>query len=353
MRFGKIRIENNELRFSRRVKSYVVPCEDIRWAYRRKEESNGKICCGTATFTTNSVIILTKMEKRYQFEMTEEEAIACLTLLKECNENLIVGFPRGGPLPLTSVFNTRDLGGIKTDDGRHILPYQLLRSGELYHLSPQDQELLREEYHLKTILDFRTEAERADKPDTDITGTCYIENPILEEETLGITHGQGVTDMLLNMDSDPEETMIRMYQQLVIGSYSKNQYAKFFQYLLENGEGTAILWHCSAGKDRAGVATMLLLMALGVPRGTIMDDYMRTNICLKKDVEYLTRLLASRKVPDKKIECARVMLSAKECYLQSALNTIQAEYGSMERYLRRAMCLTPRHLERLKKRYLV
>lgn len=353
MKFGKIRVENNELRFSRRVKSYVVPCGDIIWAYRRKEESNGKLCCGTATFETNSVVVLTKMEKRYQFEMTEDEAKACLKFLKECNKNLIIGFPKGGPLPLTSVFNTRDLGGIKTDDGRHILPYQLLRSGELYHLSQQDQELLTGEYHLKTILDFRTDAERTDKPDALIEGVLYIDNPILEEETLGITHGQGVTDMLMNMEADPEENMIRMYQQLVTGDHSRNQYAKFFQYLLENDAGTSILWHCSAGKDRVGVATMLLLSALGVPRGTIMDDYMRTNICLKKDVEYLTRLLASKNVPDEKIESARVMLSAKECYLQSALNTIQAEYGSMERYLRRAMCLTPRHLERLKKRYLV
>ena len=70
-------------------------------------------------------------------------------------------------------------------------------------------------------------------------------------------------------------------------------------------------------------------------------------------MEYLCRLMESKHVPESAIEKMRAVMSAKECYLQSAINTIEAEYGSMEHYLRRAMCLTAANLTKLKKRSLV
>ncbi len=353
MRFGKIRVENKELRFSRMMKSYQIPCEEIKWAYRRKEDANGRMCCGTATFTMNFVIILTKGRKRYQFEMTEEEAKACLLYLKESSPNMIIGFPRGGALPLNSVFNTRDLGGIKAEDGRHILPRQLLRSGDLYHLSESDVRFLEEECHLSTVLDFRTEAERRQKPDTVMDKVTYINHPILEEETLGISRESGLEEMIINMNGDPENYMMTMYQQLVLNSRCKSQYAEFFHYLINQEKDRAILWHCSAGKDRAGVASMLLLAALGVPRGAILDDYMRTNTCLYKELEYTMRYMEAKGCLEAVLNRMRTMLSAKECYLQSAMDTIQMEYGSMERYLRQEMYLSARKLNQLKDRYLV
>ncbi len=352
MRFGKIRVENNELKFSRMMKSYQIPCSEIKWAYRRKEDSNGKMCCGVVTFTVNFVIILTKSQKRYQFEMTEEEAKSCLLYLKECSPDVIIGFPKGGALPLKSVFNTRDLGGLKTDDGRYILPRQLLRSGDLYHLSESDVHFLREEYHLGTVIDLRTEAEKGQKPDTRIEGVTYIEHPILAEKALGISREMSLEEMVMSMTKDPESYMMTMYQQLVMDSHCKSQYSEFFQYLIRQEEDQAVLWHCSAGKDRAGVATMLLLAALGVPRGAILDDYMRTNTCLYKELEYMARYMESKGCSEDAVNSMKIMLSARECYLQSAMSTILSEYGSMERYLRQEMHLTARKLTLLKDRYL-
>lgn len=345
MRFGKIKIENGEVRFSKMVKSCLIPCKDIRWAYyvtdSREETDNA------------SVMILTKMQKRYQFEMTKAEAASCIASLKEQHKNLILGCPKGNPLPLKSVFNTRDLGGMLTNDGRSILPYQLIRSGELYHLSAEDASILQKEYHLATVLDFRTEEEKSQKPDTVIEGVTYVKNPIFEESMLGITREMSPMDMLLHLGENPDVYMMNLYQKIVLDRNAQYYYARFFQHLIDNDEGHAILWHCSVGKDRVGIATMLLLYALGVPRGEIMDDYMRTNTCQSKDMEYLCRLMESRDVPENTIEKFKAVMSAKECYLQSAINTIEAEYGSMEQYLRHAMCLTASNLSKLKKRYLV
>lgn len=354
MKFGKIRVEENQLKFMRMMKSCIVPCEDIRWAYRRREDVNGKLCCGVATFTTNFVIVLTRMGKRYQFEMTEDEAKVCLKYLKECNPDLIVGFPKGGTLETDSVFNTRDLGGFRTEDGQHILPYQLLRSGELYHLSENDSQLLTQEYKLGTVVDFRTETEKAAKPDMEMEQVLYIDNPILEADTLGITQEKAPMDMIhLLEEINPETYMIGLYQKMVMERESQNQFAKFLQYVVNQPEDKSILWHCSLGKDRVGVATMLVLSALGIPKGTIIDDYMNTNTCLKQEQDYLVRMLSSKKVSDKVIDKLQVLYSAREAFIQSAYSTMLSEYGTMERYLRRAVCLSAGNVKKLKNRYLV
>ena len=90
-------------------------------------------------------------------------------------------------IELEGLVNTRDLGGFETVDGRKIRPGRLIRSGELYDATSEDIKKLTQQYHLKTIVDFRTETERAGRPDPDIEGVRYIFNPILNEETMGIT----------------------------------------------------------------------------------------------------------------------------------------------------------------------
>lgn len=55
------------------------------------------------------------------------------------------------------LYNTRDLGGIETTDGRRIRPHRLIRSGQLSGMTERDARVLAEEYELKTVVDFRTE----------------------------------------------------------------------------------------------------------------------------------------------------------------------------------------------------
>lgn len=353
MRFGKIRIDEHELKYNRMMKTYVIPCRDIKWAYRRVEDSSARMCCGVYSFSTNYIRIMTNTKKVYQFEMPEDEAKACLIYLKERNPKLIVGFPKGAPLSLNSVFNTRDLGGLKAGENKVILPYQLIRSGDLYHLSAEDVKKLKEEYRLHTVIDFRTELERNQKPDTVIEGVNYVKIPVLMEETLGISREKNPMELFQELGENPEAYMMSMYQKLVLSEESQKQYAEFFRILLDMPEDCSVLWHCTAGKDRAGVAAMLLLFALGVARGAVLDDYMRTNICLHEELEYLEHLMEAKGVSQEKIEHVKVVLSARESYLQTAMNTIKSEYGSMERYLGRALGLTPSAIKKLKERYLV
>ncbi len=345
MKYGKICIEENHLIFTKRMLMNRLPCEDILWAYRRVEETGGD--------TAYSVVVRTRRGKSYKFDMAEKEARLCLQELKKCNPWMAMGFPKGGRLPLQSLPNTRDLGALKAQDGRQILPYRLLRSGELYHVSSEDVRLLKEEYRLRTILDFRTEAERIRKPDTQIEGVCYLENPILDEALMGITWEEDVLKRLEDFRGNVEKYMEKVYRALILDTYSTSQYAKFFQYLLKQEEG-AILWHCTAGKDRVGVGTALLLHVLGIPRDAIFEDYLRTNQYLEQETEYLLQLLESRLPKGYGVEeSIRLLMRVEESYLAGVFRSIDESCGSMENFLKKKICLPPKAQEALRNKYLV
>lgn len=350
MKYGKIRIEDGNLLFTKHMMLNSLPCRDILWAYMRREGADGG---AQKQLIVNYLVIVTRRRKRYKFDMTEREVQDCIQLLCALNPYMAVGFPKGGKLPLRSLSNTRDLGALVTEDGRHIIPRKLLRSGNLYHMSIADQDTLLNEYRLSTVIDLRTGMERAEKPDPEMECVQYLHIPILEEETMGVSKESGSMDMLLNFQGDPDEYMRAQYAGLVQDKYSVKQYARFLDRLMHQGDG-AVLWHCTAGKDRAGVATALLLCVLGVPRDVILEDYMKTNVFLENELEYMIRYLESKVIVDAKVmERIRILYRVKEDYLEIMFDTIEENYGSVEKFLRRALYMTPKAIDALRDKYLI
>ena len=350
MKYGKIRIEDGNFIFTKHMMTNYLPCKDILWAYRRKEGIEGGV---QKQISTSFLVIITRRKKRYQFDMTDREIQNCIQLLRALNPTIVTGFPKGSRIQLQSLPNTRDLGALVTEDGRHILPKRLLRSGNLYHMSIVDQDMLLNEYHLTTVVDFRTRMECLEKPDTVMQGVEYHELPIIEDETLGITRMGSFEEMFRNFREVPDEFMLKQYASLVHDEYSVKQYARFLDVVLHQDEG-AVLWHCSAGKDRAGIGTVLLLCALGVSKKTIYEDFMKTNLYLDKEMEYMIRFLETKMIVDNQtMDKIRLLYKVKEEYLDIVFRTIRNDYGSMEMFMKKALYMTPKMLEALRKKYLV
>ena len=348
MRYGKIRIEDGNFIFSKHMMMNYLPCKDILWAYKRKEGVEGGV---QKQYSTSSLVIITRRRKKYQFEMTDREIQNCIQLLKALNPEIVTGFPQGSRIPLQSLPNTRDLGAIQTEDGRHILPKRLLRSGSLYHIS--DQDTLLNEYHLSTVIDFRTRMECLERPDTIIEGVQYHDMPIVDEEILGITRSGTPTELLEAFREAPEDFMLKQYESLVHDDYSVKQYARFLDVLLHQEEG-AVLWHCNAGKDRTSVGTALLLCALGVSRKTIYEDFMKTNMYLDKEREYMIRFLETKMIVDNPVmDKISLFYRVKEEYLDVVFETIERDYGSLDRFMKKALYMNPKNIELLRKKYLV
>ncbi len=262
-------------------------------------------------------------------------------------------------IPLQGLPNTRDLGGFETMDGRRIRPHRLLRSGQLADMTEADREKLLNEYELRTVVDLRTERERREFPDPEMEGVAYYENPILEELAVGLTREKGAfADMLsllsrqLEQGTDAvEEYMTGLYRDFVKNPFARGQYRSFFQILLKQEEG-AVLWHCSAGKDRAGIGCVLVLWALGVPEPAIRADYLKVNEFAAAAVEKQLAALDGQIGDPALKDCLRGLMQVRESYLDGVLNEIREESGSMERFLEQEMGLDDKARERLCALYL-
>ena len=350
MKFGKIKIEEGNLLFTKRMLMNTIPCREILWAYMRREVVDSG---SYRQLTMNYLVVVTRRRKSYKFDMTEKEAYDCIQTLKIWNPDISVGFPKGGRIALQSLPNTRDLGALETADGRHILPGRLLRSGNLYHISLEDQRVLKEEYHLSTVIDLRSDRERARRPDTVMEHVTYHCLPLSDEETLGLWENADDIERIIHYDGDVEIYMEKQYETLIKDQFSVKHFARFTDILLHHEEGAA-LWHCNIGKDRAGVATAIFLAILGVPREVIKEDFKKSNIYMESDMEYMIRFLEARTIVDNRVmQNIRAIFCVKENYLDIVFEAIEKYYGDFDSFVKKALYMKPRTLEMLHDKYLV
>jgi protein-tyrosine phosphatase len=121
---------------------------------------------------------------------------------------------------------------------------------------------------------------------------------------------------------------------------------------LAEPEHVPALVHCNGGKDRTGFAVMLALIALGVPRATIVRDYLLTNHCTRWTTRrrvWLVFLASRLRVRPSEM---RALLEAREPYLDAAFDMMEARHGSTEGYLRDAIGVTDELRARLRALYL-
>ena len=253
--------------------------------------------------------------------------------------------------------NTRDLFGMQTKDGGRIKPGKLFRSGHLFGASEADCADLAD--RLSMIIDFRTEVECAEKPNPVIGQTEYLHLPVLRSLTAGITkEDSAVRKAAHDWSQDPKgamQYMTRMYTQFVTDDYAVAQYARFAKELEKERDGV-VLWHCTAGKDRAGFAAVIIQEILGVPREDIFEDYLLTNECLKDEVEHISRRI------EKKIseysgssvskEALWLLFSAQKDYLEALYRKVDELYGDFDTFLQKGLNVDPAMREHLREMYL-
>ncbi len=257
-------------------------------------------------------------------------------------------------IKLQKLVNVRDLGGIRTEDGRTIKEKRLIRSETLFKASQKDIDKLTKEYNLRTVVDFRTVLEAEQKPDPEIKGVTNIFNPIIDESVMGITRETislfDIPKRYVGMTIEPMLYMQNMYRDIAFGDLAKKNYANFFRILLQQEEGST-LWHCSAGKDRVGIGTMLLLSALGVARETIIEDYLMTSYYFRHENRKL-ELLIHLGVRDKKVrDYIFFLMDVKREFIEAVFDEIE-KFGGMDKYLEEVMGLTPEKREKLRNMYL-
>lgn len=223
-------------------------------------------------------------------------------------------------LPMTGGYNFRDLGGFKTTDGRYVKWGKILRSDDLYHLTGSDLNYLAS-LPLISVVDFRAESEVTLAPDTlPATTTGYYPYAITPGN---LTASADLSSLSSNRG---DSVMMEINVMLVSDTVSIKRYRDYFA-LLQNEKDIPLLFHCSAGKDRTGMAAALTLFALGVDEETIMSDYLSSNVYLgDKYGEYVAKYPALKSLFEVRSE-----------YIQAGIGWIKNEYGTVANYLEQVL----------------
>ena len=255
---------------------------------------------------------------------------------------------------LNGTQNTRTLSNLINKECRHIKEDLLIRSDALNKIDLDDQKTLVEDYKLKRIFDLRTDAEIYGKPDVVMDGVQHIHNPILGSDKIGISKKGEKEDFdafvaLLHKNGveSSRNYMLRTYTTLVELDFACKGYSKFLKELLNPVDG-ASLWHCSAGKDRAGFATILVLYLLDFDFEVIVEDYLATNLFYKNNVERLTK-----KYGDEFLPILNSLFGVEKAYIDKLIETCEKLYGGFDKYIKEILNFSEEEKEKLKEIYLI
>lgn len=254
---------------------------------------------------------------------------------------------------VTSGRNFRELGGYKTLSGKKVKMHKLLRTGNLADLSPFDLAFLKD-YGVKKIIDFRSQAEVDKQPDRVPEGADYEFNPVFSEDLTNSS--KSINDLEAQSREDADfgfDHMLYAYEDMIESDSAKKAYRKFFDELLANDQDDeALIFHCTAGKDRTGFGALLVLTALGVPLQTIKKDYLLTNITTKDFIDGMVERERKQGKNENTLQSIRDIQSVHPEYIDHAIKVMTDDYGSINNYLREVIGLSGADIMKLRQIYL-
>ena len=245
--------------------------------------------------------------------------------------------------------NFRELGGYLADEGKHVRWGQIYRGIPTGKLTGEADRRLLDSLGLRLILDLRSSGEAKKEPDYVPDGARLVQIcGLCAEDGAEIAFAPGDIEKLMQTAEEGESISQRLYRRMLTG----NKAFKELFRALEAGE-TPILFHCSAGKDRTGVAAMLILLALGASDEVICADFEQTNACRKAEIDAVLAEHAAEIAADPACRMRYyAMAGVDPAAAPFVLDTIRREFGSAENYLETEYGLTPARLMRLRRMYL-
>lgn len=222
---------------------------------------------------------------------------------------------------LETTLNTRELGGYRTRQGNMTKVDTLLRSDEQKQLSSRDIAYLSER-QITTIIDMRTK-----KATSHLLGP-FVNRPPFVYHNIPIEEGSGVPESV--------EAVPVSYMNIA----EDNNMRQVYRSIAQAPRG--VLFHCSAGKDRTGVVSAILLLLADVGDRDIIENYMMTKEC---NVKRFAR--ARRNHPDVDIN----IIIPREEFILRFLQLFREKYGDAENYMR-SMGVLPEEIQRIREKLL-
>lgn len=235
---------------------------------------------------------------------------------------------------IKKVYNFRSVGNIKNKDGRILKEGKLYRSANLFKLKPESFKTIKE-LGIMEIIDLRNSKEIAQKPDRLPEGIVYKNESAFEDEGDQLNQARKLVLKGKVNGNDAEKRMLDFYRNYV--TEHPEVIRKIVTEILESD--TPILYHCTAGKDRTGIITALVLTVLRFDQETVVNDYLLSNNYRQKLVEKRLRLARNLHFiyPKLDIRVLEKLSWVETAYLDAAFNEINKKYGSTDQYIQKVL----------------
>ena len=245
--------------------------------------------------------------------------------------------------------NIRDLGGLIGHDGKTIKYGLLYRGGLFDKVSDEDIEILKS-FHLTDVVDFRSSDEYLERPDYHLEGVRHHNFPTFQSDLKKEEKKLDDGNLLWFIDKGNTgfTHLKKTYADVVDSLEGQEAYRKFFEVIMR--EHSVTYFHCSQGKDRAGIAAYLVEGVLGVSLDQIKEDYLLSNIAMEKRADKLLKSVKNKPFFDEDYHQSLIdVFSAKLEYLQMAIDVIDEKYGGVEKYVQDILKVD---IDKLRKIYL-
>ncbi|NNH72385.1 tyrosine-protein phosphatase [Nocardia uniformis] len=253
-------------------------------------------------------------------------------------------------IELQGAVNVRDLGGYRTYDGERTKSGKMIRADALGKLTDADVAKLGT-LKLQSVIDLRTQAEveglGADRlpPGVPLVARPIDDTGMFAKMFQAISSKDPAKQHELLGDGKAEQIMGDVYRSF----FTPDSLSKFGQTVKDlAATNTATLFHCTAGKDRTGWLSYVVLRAIGVPESTAKQDYLLSNQYRAASDAALREQLKQggyMENPDLLIPLQEV----RNEYLDIALQTMEQKYGSFGKFLTNGLGLDPMTIAKLRK----
>lgn len=239
-------------------------------------------------------------------------------------------------IPMQQLANFRDFGGYYNENNRQTQWGKLYRSSSLSYATTMDRKFLNA-LGIKTVIDFSTDNETYRHRTKHILNLPLRENP---RSTVFFS------DKILSKQMRKNDVIIAQQDNLsFVMEHNADYFEQMFDILTDKTNYPVVIC-CALGKDKTGVASALVLSALGIGREQIISDFLLSNQLIDYDI-FLPNTEVYFSDYDVQ-ETMTAMLSAHQEVITYILDRINKQYGSMNKFLENEVKLTSRKKEKLK-----
>lgn len=242
---------------------------------------------------------------------------------------------------MEGAYNFRDTGGYKTTDGKEVILGKVYRSDAIDKLSDKDLKTFKDR-KISSVVDFRGVEEAKKAPDRLPQNTTYLLCPAGSNN---LPTAQDMAKLLKD-----KNFLFDMYGEGGL-PYFGERYRALFVQLLTLPPDEALLFHCTGGRDRTGMATALLLNILGVPQDVIEKDYVASNFYLAKNPTMKNMYSGLSKMAGMSEAEIKQQMELRPELIRNFFGAISKKYGSVENFFQVEMGIGPNEVAILKLKY--